>query len=75
MSDVHGAKASGLTIASKGPATGFSFSIQPTFPISNIAKPFILKPPLNFSSLYHLAMFMPNKGISQIVQILTINLY
>ena len=40
-SDVHGASASGRQIASFGPHAGRSFSIQPTSPIRNIAKPFI----------------------------------
>jgi hypothetical protein len=49
MSDVHGASASGLQIASSGPKDGFSFSIQPIDPIFNIAKPFMIFSPYSYS--------------------------
>ena len=42
MSEVQGASASGLQIASIGPHLGISFSIQPVAPIFNIAKPFMV---------------------------------
>ena len=43
MSEVQGANARGLQIASIGPQVGASFSIQPVFPILIIANPFITK--------------------------------
>jgi hypothetical protein len=45
ISEVQGATAIGLTIASSGPYVGALFSIQPTSPIFSMAKPFMFFPP------------------------------